>query len=141
VLRAVLDTNVIISGLIRPQGTPGLLLESLVLDNAFEVIVSSELLEELRRAVHYEKVRPRIALSDDELELRLSMLDVLGIPVEPKPLSGAASDPDDDHVLAAAVEGGAGYVVTGDAGLLELREYQRILMVTPKHFFDLLITT
>jgi putative PIN family toxin of toxin-antitoxin system len=134
----VLDTNVIVSGLIRPQGPPGMLLAMLVEEEAFEMILSSEMLAELQEAVRYPKVRDRISLSDEDLDLRVAMLDTLTIPVEPKELSGVADDPKDDKVIAAALEGRAEFVVTGDSGLLALGEHREIRFITPREFLELL---
>lgn len=47
-------------------------------------------------------------------------------------------DPNDDHVLAAALAAEADCIVTGDADLLALGCYQGILMVTVRGFLDLL---
>lgn len=136
--RAVLDTNVIVSGFIRPQGPPGILLDKLVREQAFELILSAAMLAELHRAAHYPKVRALIALSDEELDLRLAMLDTLSIPVEPKTIPRATRDPDDDLVLAAAMEGRAEYVVTGDNDLLTLGRHEEIRIVTPTQFLEYL---
>jgi hypothetical protein len=45
-------------------------------------------------------------------------------------------DPNDDHVLAAALAADADYIVTGDADLLALRTYQNIQIVTVRGFLD-----
>ncbi len=47
-------------------------------------------------------------------------------------------DPKDEEVLAAAIEGGANYLVTGDQHLLELRKFQGIRIVTPVEFLSVL---
>lgn len=49
-------------------------------------------------------------------------------------VGGVSRDPDDDVVLAAAVEGRAEAIVTGDDDLLSLREYEGIAIVTPRRF-------
>ena len=64
------------------------------------------------------------------------MLDTLAIPVEPKVLIGVADDPDDDKVLAAAREGRAEQVVTGDGGLLRIGEYEGIRITSPRAFLE-----
>jgi putative PIN family toxin of toxin-antitoxin system len=51
-------------------------------------------------------------------------------------LHGASKDPDDDKYLAAAIEGRAGFVVAGDADLLDLKEYDGIRIVSPRVFLD-----
>jgi predicted nucleic acid-binding protein len=54
------------------------------------------------------------------------------------PVSAASADPDDDKYLAAALEGRAAHVVTGDPDLLALGEYEGIRIVSPRVFLGLL---
>jgi predicted nucleic acid-binding protein len=49
-------------------------------------------------------------------------------------VTGVASHPEDDLVLATAVSGGAGYLVTGDRQLLRLANYEGIIILTPRDF-------
>lgn len=137
-LRAVLDTNVIVSGLIRPAGAPGQILERL-LDEAFILVISPDLVDELRRSLRRPRVRRYILLSSDELEGRIAQLETLADPVEGKiELKVEIRDPDDIKFLVAAVEARADYVVTGDADLLTLGEHEGIRIVTPRAFLELL---
>ena len=53
-------------------------------------------------------------------------------------LSGVCVDPDDDKYVAAALEGRAAYVVTGDRAFLRLKEHAGVEIVTPRAFLDLL---
>jgi hypothetical protein len=53
-------------------------------------------------------------------------------------VSGVSKDPDDDKYLAAAVEGRASFVVTGDPHLLTFGECEGIRPVNPRAFLDLL---
>jgi uncharacterized protein len=48
----------------------------------------------------------------------------------------ASRDPDDDHILAAAIDGECAEIVTGDLDLLALRGFRGIRIVTPREFFD-----
>jgi uncharacterized protein len=138
-VRAVLDTNVIVSAFSSPRTPPGRLLDSMASDQTFELVLSSALLEEIERVLRYPKVRKLILATDDELQLQLDLLDTLAIPVSGQlDLSGATRDPDDDRVLAAAVEGCADYLVTGDQDLLILREYEGIRIVAPRAFLKAL---
>ena len=55
--------------------------------------------------------------------------------VNPKTVPAViADDPDDNHVLACAVEGNADLIVSGDQDLLRLREYESIPIVRPVDF-------
>jgi len=47
-------------------------------------------------------------------------------------------DPDDDKYIAAALEGRADFIVAGDSDLLSIREYEKIRIVRPRAFLDLL---
>jgi putative PIN family toxin of toxin-antitoxin system len=138
VFRAVLDANVYVSAVIQPDGTPGRLVERFVRDDAFEVVVSPAIVDEVLRVLTYPKVR-KLIRGEAEPELWLEDLVVLAdmVPAEVQ-LSGVCEDPDDDKYVAAALEGRADHVVTGDQGFLELREYQGVRIVNPRAFLDLL---
>lgn len=137
-VRVVLDTNVIVSALLSPRGTPGRILERL-LDGAFELILSPSLLEELKRSLGYPRVKRYLRLSADEVETLLAQLETIGDPVQGVvELSAELWDRKDLPVLAAAVEGRAEYVVTGDNDLLVLEQFEGIAIVPPKAFLEVL---
>jgi putative PIN family toxin of toxin-antitoxin system len=80
-----------------------------------------------------------VALSDRELELKLSRLETIADLVTGKlGLNVVVRDAADLMFLAAAVEARAEYIVTGDADLLTLEEYEGINIVMPLAFLDLL---
>jgi hypothetical protein len=137
VLRAVLDTNVFVSAFIRPAGPPGRIL-ALLLDGAFVLVLSPPLVAELRRALGYRTVRKYVRLTAGDLELRLAELETLADPVPgTRPVTAPLRDPKDRIVLAAAVEGRADYVVTGDDDLRSLGEHEGIGIVSPSAFLEL----
>ena len=137
--RAVLDTNVLVSAFIRPAGPPGRLLVELATREAFELVLSESIVDELRRALRYPAVRKRLLLSDDELDTLVAMLEILSTVVDPSgAVAGGSRDPSDDHILAAAVEGCAEYIVSGDDDLLSMAELEGIRIVTPRQFLELI---
>lgn len=137
-LRAVLDTNVMVSGLMRTEGPPGRILSRL-LDDAFVLVLSPPIVDELRRSLRRPRARKYIRLSEEELDRRLAQLETIADPVEGKlELQVALRNPDDLIRLVAAVEGRADYVVTGDGDLLALGGHEGIAIVTPRAFLDLL---
>lgn len=133
-IRAVLNTNVLLSALMRPTGPPGRVVGKLVAGR-FEAVTSAAIGDEVRRASRYAAVRGRIPLTDEELDLWLAAFEVLAISVEPRlEVSVVRADPDDDKYIAAALEGGAQFVVSGDSHLLDLGDYEGIAIVTPRAF-------
>ena len=137
-VRAVLDANVLLSALIRPQGPPGRILRRLLEDRAFALVTSPTILAEVRRALDYPRVRKYIVGSDEDLDLWVASLGLVAEPVEGSLRLRVAEDPDDDKYIAAAVEGFAQFVITGDAYLLTLKGYEGIRIVTPRAFLGLL---
>jgi putative PIN family toxin of toxin-antitoxin system len=62
-MRCVLDTNILISGLISADGPPGRLLDAWIAGQ-FMLVSSEAQLREFRRASRYERVKPYIAASE-----------------------------------------------------------------------------
>ncbi len=138
-LRAVLDANVLASALIRPQGPPGQIVTRLLTQQAFELVISEAILAELRRCLSYPRVRRYIAGTDEELEAWVVALGLIADCVEGKMyVSVVDADPDDNKYLAAALEGRADYVVSGDSHLRALKEYEGVRILTPRAFLKFL---
>ena len=137
-LRAVIDANVFVSALIQPGGTPGRLVERFLRDAAFEIVLSPATVDEVLRVFTCAKIR-RLIRRGVEPELWFEDIVVLGDLVAGEvQVSGVCEDPDDDKYIAAALEGRAAYVVTGDQRFLALGEHERVQIVKPRSFLDLL---
>ena len=138
VLRAVVDANVFVSAAIHPGGPPGRIIEAFLRAEAFTLVLPEGIVEEILRAVEYPKVR-RCMRRDLDPALWFEDLVVLAELVRgASQASGVSQDPDDDKYLAAAIEGRASFVVTGDPHLLAVGRYEGIRIVTPRAFLDLL---
>ncbi len=137
--RAVLDANVFASALVKPDGPPGRILHLLLTDRSFEIVVSRSILVELRRCIDYPKLRKYIPLTDDEIDRWILALELIADMVTPGTgVRAVPDDPDDDHLLAAALEGRAAFLVTGDQHVLSLGEYEGVRIVTPAEFLRIL---
>lgn len=137
-LRAVLDANVYISAVLQPDGPPGQIITHFLSNGAFEIIVSPAIAEEVVQALGYPKVR-KLIRPGIEVERWFEDIVVLADMVAgTQELSGICEDPHDDKYLAAALEGRAAFVVTGDQDLLVLRGYEGVSIVTPRTFLELL---
>ena len=136
--RAVLDANVDVSAAIHADGTPGRIIDRFLRRAAFEIVLSPAVVEEVLRALAYPKVR-KLIRGDISPGLWFEDIVLLSEPVAGElALPGVCPDPDDDKYVAAAIEGSAAFVVTGDKQLLSLTEHEGVLIVTPRAFLDLL---
>ena len=133
-MRAVVDANVIISGLLSPGGAPARVLLAW-LEGGYDLVVSPLLLEELERALAYPKLRKRITAEEAQvlLELLLREADVRDDPSGPPP--GRSPDPGDDYLIGLAAETQS-VIVSGDRHLLDLRD--ELPVYTPADFLSLI---
>lgn len=133
-MKVVLDTNVLVSALLKGNGTPARILQA-VWDGNLELLLSSPLREELAAVLDYPKIRRRLAASGADAALFLELLPFFTTTVElegvtvPKP-----RDADDWIVLATLVAGGADWLISGDHDLLALADQFPIL--TPSAFVE-----
>ncbi len=136
-MRVVLDTNVLISATLIAGGNEDRILRAWQ-GGAFEVVASPQILEEMGRALFYEKFRKSRWMSAEEVTslLRLFAHECLIVPGNVKVT--ASRDPEDNKFLAAALEAEAAYLVSGDRDLLDLKSYQGLRIVSPATFLKIL---
>lgn len=135
--RAVLDTNVFVSGLINPKGKPADILRALR-SKQFTLVSSPPINEEVIEVLSRPYIRDRYGLGDSIFDVSFILWEVAELVIDP-PGVRVCSDPDDDKFLAAAVGGRAEYLVTGDVGdLLDLHKYKDVTIVSPREFASVL---
>jgi len=138
VRRAVLDANVYVSAAVHADGPPGQIVERFLRRAAFEIALSPAIVEEVLRALTYPRVR-KLIRGEIRPELWFEDIVMLAELVAGElTLPALCDDPDDDKYIAAAIEGNAAFVVTGDRQLLALAEHEGVHIVTPRVFLDLL---
>lgn len=139
-IRAVLDTNVIVSGIIRRESLPGELLKAGFEEGKFTLVTSPFLLQEVAETLWEEKIRKYHGWDRGQLLAFVARLHRQSL-VTPGQLEVRviSEDPDDNAVLTCAKEGDATYIVTGDGHLLTLREYEGIKIVTPAEFLGVVL--
>jgi uncharacterized protein len=136
-MRVVLDTNVVVSAALIRGGNEDRLLRAWQ-RGAFDLVLSPPILAEIGRALLYEKLQKFRWMSEEEV---ISLLEILGQEslLVPGHLTVQVSrDPADDKFLAAAIEGRARYVVSGDKDLLAVNAYRGIRIVRPAVFQEIL---
>jgi uncharacterized protein len=129
-VRAVVDVNVLISGVLSVNGSSAEILRASG-DGQFELVVSELLVAELKRTLAYPKLRKWIPPEKAAAFTNWVRVDgtLAEDPASPPPIS--SRDPDDDYLLALAINRRA-YLVTGDQDLLVLSDNLPIL--TPAQF-------
>ncbi len=135
--RAVLDTNVFVSGLINPKGTPAAILRALR-SKRFTLVSSPPINEEIIEVLNRPRIRDRYGWGDRIFDVSFILWEVAELVID-LPDVRVCSDPDDDKFLAAAVGGRADYLVTGDVGdLLHLHKCKDVTIVSPREFASVL---
>ncbi len=131
--RCVLDTNVLISALLAPHGLPNRLLGHVLARRG--LLVSEALLEELSSRLRRPKFD--VYLPPQSRERFAALLSSRGERVEVRTVVRDSSDPDDNPILALALDGRAEVLVTGDKKhLLPLHPYGSVDILTPRAFAD-----
>jgi hypothetical protein len=129
-VRAVLDSNVLISAILSPRGSPARLLLAWQ-TGGFDLVVSPALLAELARALGYPKLTRLVQPADAaEFVDWIARSAVLAADPESAPRIRSA-DPNDDYLLALAMAERA-ILVSGDAHLIVLGD--RLPVRTPADF-------
>lgn len=137
-LRAVLDANIYVSAAVQPEGPPGRIVERFLRDGSFEMVLSPAIVEEVFRALAYPKVRRHIRGGITPELWFEDILVLADMTAGERGLSRVCEDPDDDKYVAAALEGRAAFIVTGDQQFLALRAHEGVKLVTPRMFLALL---
>lgn len=135
ILKAVLDTNMLISGILW-RGIPFQLLKWAE-EGRLRIYTSLEILDEVYRVLHYPKFEQYIdkqKASSRELFAKIASLCTI-IQVE-QVVSGVCSDTDDEKFLSCALAANVEVLVSGDKHLLELKQYHSVRILTAREFYQ-----
>lgn len=131
-MKVVLDTNVVVSGLMTRLGTCGIILD-LVVDGRVDAALDNRMLDE------YERVcaEPRLSLDPDAVREFLHLLNDFAENVTATPLKADVPDPDDLPFLEVAAETDA-VLVTGNKKHFPKKSAGKVRVVSPREFLDML---
>jgi putative PIN family toxin of toxin-antitoxin system len=129
----VLETNVIVSGVLRPFSKPASILR-MVADGTVQLAYDLRLISEYRDILS----RPQFNISKDNREIFLTQIEQEGFLVSVKPLKMHLPDPDDEPFLEVALAGKVEAIVTGNKRHFPKQEYEGVKIVSPTEFLELL---
>ena len=133
-VRVTVDANLLVSGALRlrPDAAPVRLIDTWRADG-FTLLLSDPLLAEVARTLTKSYFTQRLPAAEREAFLALLRRRALITPLT-VPVTGIATHPEDDLVLATALSGNAQFVVTGDYKLVSLKTYEGVLLVSVHEF-------
>ncbi|MDP2183747.1 MAG: putative toxin-antitoxin system toxin component, PIN family [Actinomycetota bacterium] len=130
-MRIVLDTNVLVSGLLSPFGPPGEIVR-MVSSGAVVLCLDARILAE------YDDVlaRPRFGFDSDAVAALLDYIDFRSEVVASTPLDRRLSDPDDEPFLEVALACGADCLVTGNLAHFPPDARSGVAVLSPAQFME-----
>src|SRR5258708_31771103 len=133
-LKAVLDTNVVVSAHLTADG-PAALIFRLALSRYFQCYISEEILEEYSEVLQRRKFK----LDADYVVQSLSAFRAAALLVNPRIQIVSARDPDNDKILECAIEAKADYMVTGNIRDFA-KQFRGASVLPPRAFLNLLVS-
>ena len=130
-MNVVLDTNVLVSGLLSPFSPSGEIVR-MVAAGGVRLCVDARLLTEYSEVLH----RPKFGFDLDMVESFLDYVSRSGVVVSGVPLRTALPDRDDEPFLEAAVAGEAKCLVTGNAKHFPAKCRQGVVVLSPSKFLE-----
>jgi putative PIN family toxin of toxin-antitoxin system len=132
-VRIVLDTNVLVSGLLNPHGAPATIV-GLVAEGSLVVCYDTRILLEYRDVLH----RARFGFDPAAVESLLMQIQADGEPVTARPLRQGLADPSDEVFLEVAVAAGVRWLVTGNLRHFPPTRSGGVTPVSPVAFLQVL---
>lgn len=135
-MRIVLDTNVVVSGLLSPFGPPGEIVR-MVSSGTVNLCFDARVLSE------YDEVlaRPRFGFDPDAVGVLLDYIDLTGETCAPQPLVTRLPDPDDEPFLEVALACAADFLVTGNLAHFPPESRSGMSVLSPAEFVDRMRST
>lgn len=134
-IRAVLDTSVLVSSVLVPAGVPAQVVAAWRA-NRFVLVTSRAILAEVRHTLDYPRIRRKYAFTDSEVNRFLALLEMESVAAKwgPDVSEAGIRDPDGEMILSCALAGSASFLVSSDQDLLVVGEYRGVRIVTPRQF-------
>lgn len=130
-MKIVLDTHVLVSGILSPHGPPAAVLRALLTDRA-SLCFDERILSEYRDVLS----RGNSAFDSELVEELLSFLEAAGLPILATPFNPTLPDPADQMLIEVAVSGYADFLVAGNLKHFPKSARRGIVVVSPREFIE-----
>ena len=125
----VLDTNVLVSGLLWPYKSPGEIVRMLSA-RMLQLCYDTRIISEYRNVLN----RPKFKLDKDKIEALIDYIEYNGYLAAPGPLKSSLPDKSDEPFLEVAAYGNAKYLVTGNKKHFPSSKCQGVKILIPSEF-------
>ena len=130
-MKVVLDTNVLVSGLLTPFGSSGEIVR-MVFSNDLTLFLDARILAEYRDVLH----RPKFCFNPDDVAVLLDFIKHYGQFVSGSPLSLPLPDRDDEPFLEVALSGKVAAFITGNAIYFPENLWKGLGLLSPTQFLE-----
>jgi len=136
-LRVVIDTNVLVSSVISKKGAPAFLIQAWS-EGLFNLVISEAIITEIERVLSEHSLKQVFNISNDQITRLVELLrrNSILVPGSAAVAGAVPADPTDEMFIAAALDGNADVIVSGDKDLLEIESFQGVAILTPRQFLD-----
>jgi putative PIN family toxin of toxin-antitoxin system len=136
-LRVVIDTNVLVSSVISKKGAPAFLIQAWS-EGLFDLVISEAIITEIERVLSEHSLKQVFKISNDHIASLVELLrrNSILVPGSAAVAGAVPADPTDEMFIAAALDGNADVIVSGDKDLLEIESFQGVAILTPRQFLD-----
>jgi len=136
-LKIVIDTNVLVSALIKPDSTPELIV-LMILNNQVTMYISNEVFQEYKQVLNRGKFEKY--LNSKKIKSFLSRIKRCAIKIRPKvTVDIIKDDPADNKFLECALEAEADFLITGNIKHFPPKKFHKTQIVTPSEFLSMII--
>ena len=137
-IKVVLDTNVVVSAYLVPTGKPAEIL-SLARKGKLHIFLSLEIVDEIKQTLLSPKLRKIHKNTTEQISLFIGAFSKAATVTQgTKLVDFIKDDPDDNKILACALEGRVDYIVSGGHHLTDLKSFQSISIVNPHMFLQVM---
>jgi len=131
-MRIVLDTNILVSGLLCPYGAPGKIVR-MIASGTLQLCYDARIITEYKDVLS----RPKFSFDKAHIDALITQIKFCGLVIAATPLLKRLPDQDDEAFLEVALAGKARCLVTGNLKHYPLKLQQNVTVITPPELLEL----